>query len=287
MCWICCRIVCGDFNYFTIERLALKRILVLFFCILVSSCTSLDLKTVDKNSKILVITQTSDQFYLQHDDYNYFPAFRETTNEPAPLDWKLSELFVKFVLSKSEESTFSFVTLDSPNIDSKSDNVISAFNIEILDLALKHNADYILALQTRHFSDVDGIVRDKTHFGFRHYIHLGLTGYYGEGYPYIHGRIDLIDARNTTKNLFGDQVLMRNSCYDSYISIPFHDKVELNLPLEAVDGEIIAISKPEELEKAYNHSKKSFRKLFQYALEDCRLLPRTSLTKRKPHKKND
>ncbi|MDX1451972.1 MAG: hypothetical protein R3183_05395 [Oleiphilaceae bacterium] len=187
----------------------------------------------------------------------------------------------------SESSTFTFVAFDPPNIDNTSNELISSSNIEILELAKTYGADYILALQTRHVLDENLILQDHTHYGFWHIIKLGLTGFYGEGHPYIHGRIELIDARHTDESWYGKQQIKRYACYDSYFIVPFYDRAEFNLPLEAIDGEVISFSDPQELEHMYQHSKESFMKLFQYALEKCKLVPGTSLTKRYSRKTKD
>lgn len=263
------------------------KLIVISIFFLLSACSSLDLKKIDKNSKILVIAQTNDQFDLKHIGYNFFPRFRERSIEQAQVDWLLSDLFVDFVLSQSEITSFTFVTADQRNIDSSAGGVISSFDLGVQSLAKSYGADYILALQTRPNRDLDGYVIDHAQYGFSHFIDLGLTGYYGQGHSFINGRIDLIDARNTGENIFGDPVLKENSCYDSMISTPFRDQVDFDLPLDAEKGEVLSISNPDELEKIYKHSKETFIKLFQYSLEECLLIPRTSLTKRHARRKKD
>ena len=264
----------------------MKYLIIALSSLLVTGCTTLDLKTVDKNAKVLLLTQTRDIFDIYYRGMHVFPALMSRYIEQAPFEVKLSNLFVDTVLANADKSTFEFITIDNPNIDSSSKRGLGGFNQKLMDLAKSNGADYILALHTTVIMNEHGHVTQDSHYGFGNTVDLGFTKYYVEGYPYLHGWIDLIDANQTAEGLVGNKLMVHKTCYGYDHGIKPRDQQEIDMPTSLDEGELVASIKPEVLEIMRTRATGHYQKIITRAMEDCGLIPSTRPPKKNRYKRD-
>mgnify|MGYP000731221961 CR=1 FL=1 len=104
--------------------------------LIVSGCTSLSPKTFQDEARILVVTQTSNEYQLAHMSFHLFPSFRDIESTVIDPGWNMTSLFNDLILENTQNSKFNYVLLNE---------------VESLDKELKKKYNKRLLYQRKHF----------------------------------------------------------------------------------------------------------------------------------------
>jgi len=136
-----------------------------------SSCAVkyLSLKNIPDDSKVLVISDTSDVLALHYSGYKFLPIQRNTADffiDITP-DWKLSNLFVNHIMSKKNISRFKLIESENHNIRPPLKETPYKFKpssysypksepIDYKKLSDKYDVEYIFILEAKNEFDIHG-----------------------------------------------------------------------------------------------------------------------------------
>jgi len=169
---------------------------VFFSCLMLSGCIGIPLKSMPENSKILVVSQTSNEYQLTHLSFNMFPPFRKAQSTVIDSGWTMTSLWNGQIQELTVDSRFDFIYLDE-SIQNYADD--KSLNYALQDLAQAINADYVLVLKS---SSVPNDIGLKTEGGQYGYVHESFKGFSDVGRVYANVHVRLLDAKTLDKALF-------------------------------------------------------------------------------------
>ena len=120
---------------------------VIFLFVIITGCTSVQLKQVEgaKETRVLLLARTDDQFGIIHDGNHFFPRLRPMKSVTASPEWTLSDVFYEVAADKQIESEFTLILAREHPLPQTHDRSLHGGNKELLkSLAAKYNAHYIL-----------------------------------------------------------------------------------------------------------------------------------------------
>ena len=169
-------------------------ILLSFFVL--TGCVGLSTKSMPEEAKILVVSQTSNEYLLTHLSYHFISTFRQAQSTKIDLDWTMTSLFNDVVAKNTVSSRFEFSYLDNSIANFKDDK---SLNAELQKLAVEHGADYVLVLKSSVVPNDLNLKFDAGHYG---YVQESMRGITDIGRVYANVHVRLLDAKTLDSKLF-------------------------------------------------------------------------------------
>jgi len=169
---------------------------IVISCLMLSGCIGISTKSMPESSKILVVSQTSNEYQLTHLSFNMFPPFRNAQSTVIDSGWTMTSLWNDQVKALTVDSRFNFIYLDEPIQDYEDDK---SLNYRLKDLAEANNADYVLVLKSSSVPNDIGLKTEGGHYG---YVHESSRGFSDIGRVYANVHVRLLDAKTLDKALF-------------------------------------------------------------------------------------
>lgn len=247
------------------------RFILVIFLLLLSACSTLDIYEVPENSKVLVVADTNDKFYLMYDGYAFLPINRPVYLTELKAPWLLSDLFVDYVKGQEQKSRFELLKSETNNVREDTDPDARQYgdqkHIEnkLYRLARDYDVDYIFYLRSYSLSYQRGssVIYTDMEYGYKHFMKLdGL--FQREAIGFARSGIDITMYGVNLKN--AEKPIVEHSCNPP---APLGYVEPLDIPTDmdrAIDSSEIPKA---EADMMFDNVRKVFERHIQSSIEMC------------------
>lgn len=255
------------------------RLSVIILFVIITGCTSVQLKQVQgaKETRVLLLARTNDQFDVIHDGNHIFPRFRPIKLVSASPEWTLSDVFYDVAADKQKESAFTLILGREHPLPKNLDGTIHGGQKELLkSLAAKYDAHYILLLSGSKLYNPDGSIWADSEYGYIHRVTRPWFNLESNGSVFLQASMYLLSP-----DKLDDYPIVFNNC--SYYRSPvFSEEIEkISLPNE-IDGNLeISSIDNKELNQLFSDAKIKFESAIVEYFMNCGVIPDTRKSKKK------
>jgi len=234
---------------------------LVLFCILLNGCVGVSTKSIQNDARILVVSQSTNEYKLTHMSFNIFPSFRDLQSTIVDPGWTVSSLFNDLVEQNTQDSRFDYIFAEAP-LDPEA---VEDEALTLAQLAKANRADYVLFLKTSVAKNNIGVNTQGSHYG---YVHETVKLFDDIGRVFANIHVTLYDASTLEST-----IVRYRTCGRLEVDQLVFERTEepLTLPASLINLDLKEALIAEEIETATEATKAIATEEIMNAISGCRL----------------